>query len=342
MSRSVLAATRSRLFERYPVIASSDLDEVRGQVASVFCEHRLSVVGKSQHLSTQMYFRPGPRAGYGRMSYGAAVDIDPGSLDNFFLLQFPLQGGETIFAEGQPVESTSNLATIVSPAVEFRMRHGKNTEKLFIRLDRQALEREFVQLSGAALKGSLKFLPGIPLDTPQGQALHRYVCWLMQEASDGSLLDHPLVAAQLESTLMAAVLDTLAHNQNNPLRQSSAPAPRFVRLAEEYMAQHAHEPISASDISRYVNVSTRSLFAGFRKYRDTTPMAHLRTLRLEKAHADLSAPSSSDDSVTSIALRWGFSHLGQFAAAYRRSYGETPSCTLRRAGGSPRGAPKNG
>lgn len=331
--RSDPAAGRSHLFNRFPVIASCDLEEVREQVAHVFCDHRLNVVGKSQQLSTQMHFRPGRYAGYGRMSYGATVDIDPGRLDDFFLLQFPLQGEETIISEGQSVSSTANLATIVSPGVDFRMRHGQSTEKLFIRLDRQALEHEFISHSGRALKGPLKFSPGIPLDTPQGQALYRFISWLMQEASDGPLLDYPLLAAQFEDALMTSLLSTLSHNQNSLLPAPLSIAPHFVRRAEEYMEHHAHEPLSAGDIALYAGVSTRSLFAGFRKYRDTTPMAHLRTLRLEKVHAELSAPSSASESVTRIALRWGFSHLGQFSAAYRQRYGETPSLTLQRAGG---------
>src|SRR5690606_20245665 len=131
------------------------------------------------------------------------------------------------------------------------------------------------------------------------------------EASDGPLLDYPLLAAQFEDTLMASLLSTLAHNQGSLSRAPLSVAPHFVRRAEEYMEHHAHEPLSASDIALHAGVSTRSLFAGFRTYRDTTPTAHLRALRLEKVHAALSSPSSSPESVTVIALRWGFSHLGQ-------------------------------
>jgi AraC-like DNA-binding protein len=30
-----------------------------------------------------------------------------------------------------------------------------------------------------------------------------------------------------------------------------------------------------------------------------------------------------------VAMRWGFTHLGRFAGAYRDRYGVTPSQTLR-------------
>lgn len=35
-------------------------------------------------------------------------------------------------------------------------------------------------------------------------------------------------------------------------------------------------------------------------------------------------------SVTSIALDWGFDHLGRFAASYKKRFGETPRETLKR------------
>jgi AraC-like DNA-binding protein len=40
-------------------------------------------------------------------------------------------------------------------------------------------------------------------------------------------------------------------------------------------------------------------------------------------------------SISQVALRYGFRHLGRFAADYRALYGESPSVTLRR--GSNRG-----
>ncbi len=33
--------------------------------------------------------------------------------------------------------------------------------------------------------------------------------------------------------------------------------------------------------------------------------------------------------MTDIATKWGFGHLGRFAAAYRARFGESPSHTLR-------------
>lgn len=62
-------------------------------------------------------------------------------------------------------------------------------------------------------------------------------------------------------------------------------------------------------------------------------MEHLRAVRLERARLDLSRGGDGDTSVTEVALRWGFGHLGQFAADYKRRFGELPSQSLRKARG---------
>jgi AraC-like DNA-binding protein len=58
-------------------------------------------------------------------------------------------------------------------------------------------------------------------------------------------------------------------------------------------------------------------------------MAYLRSVRLAHAHADLVriADTGSQTTVTEVALRWGFTHLGRFAALYRQTYGRPPSST---------------
>ena len=65
-----------------------------------------------------------------------------------------------------------------------------------------------------------------------------------------------------------------------------------------------------------------------------SPIAYLRVVRLRRAHWDLRAADPSHDSVASIARRWGFAHLGRFAAAHKNMYGQNTTtgparCALR-------------
>jgi GAF domain-containing protein len=53
--------------------------------------------------------------------------------------------------------------------------------------------------------------------------------------------------------------------------------------------------------------------------------------RIVAAHRDLRSANPSHRSVASIAHRWGFTHLGRFAAAHKTMFGETPRQALRAA-----------
>ena len=51
-------------------------------------------------------------------------------------------------------------------------------------------------------------------------------------------------------------------------------------------------------------------------------------LRLNGVREELKL-SGGDQSVTRSANRWGFHHMSQFAALYKRQFGELPSETMR-------------
>ena len=61
-----------------------------------------------------------------------------------------------------------------------------------------------------------------------------------------------------------------------------------------------------------------------------SPMQLLRNLRLDKIRQELLS-ASVDSNVSEVAMRWGYTHLGRFAAAYRKRFGEAPNET-RQAG----------
>ncbi|MCD6732187.1 MAG: helix-turn-helix domain-containing protein, partial [Burkholderiaceae bacterium] len=72
------------------------------------------------------------------------------------------------------------------------------------------------------------------------------------------------------------------------------------------------------------------LQAGFRRYRNSTPIEFVRVQRLAKAREAL-AGAQPGTRVTDVALGVGYFHLGRFAAEYKARYGESPSDTLARS-----------
>ena len=88
-------------------------------------------------------------------------------------------------------------------------------------------------------------------------------------------------------------------------------------------------PLDLAALGAISRVSPRTLQRHFRVFLGRTPQAVLQDIRFERARRDL-LRASSTATVTDIALRCGFAHLGRFSIEYRKRYGEKPSETLHR------------
>ena len=93
---------------------------------------------------------------------------------------------------------------------------------------------------------------------------------------------------------------------------------------------HAAEPVTVDMLAAAVGVSSRALFVAFREAYDQTPMGYLREFRLQQVRRALLAGSVATESLTQLALQWGFFHYGRFAQYYRDRFGERPQETVRR------------
>jgi transcriptional regulator GlxA family with amidase domain len=136
--------------------------------------------------------------------------------------------------------------------------------------------------------------------------------------------------AALDEYLLTLLLHHHPHNYSEELaRTVPTPVPGVVRRAERFMIDNAGSSITVSEVADHLGISLRSLQAGFRDWRETTPTAFLRRVRLQLVRDEL-LRANTEANVTAVALQHGFSHLGRFSAHYRAIFGEDPSVTLRR------------
>ncbi|MEV0355634.1 helix-turn-helix domain-containing protein [Nocardia sp. NPDC050697] len=170
--------------------------------------------------------------------------------------------------------------------------------------------------------------------TPASAAAARRLAGAMEHfgAQAPALAGNPLLAAAATDYLTAVVLDTFpaADGEPTPADRNDAHS-ETVRRAIAYMETHADEDISLADIAAAAFVTIRAVQLGFQRHLGSTPVQHLRRIRLDCAHADLLA-AAPDDGVTvaAVAHRWGFGNAGRFAGYYREVYGCTPQQTLLR------------
>jgi len=140
----------------------------------------------------------------------------------------------------------------------------------------------------------------------------------------------PVMLNMYEQLLVTGLLLGQPNNYSDALqRLENKIAPGDVRRAIDFIEAHLHLPMTLTDIARASGVPGRTLLEHFKNHRSVSPMRYLRDARLARVRDKL-LRADSDESVTQIALAWGFSHLGRFAGDYRARYGETPSQTYRR------------
>jgi AraC-like DNA-binding protein len=103
---------------------------------------------------------------------------------------------------------------------------------------------------------------------------------------------------------------------------------RAIRRCLERIENSPWHELSASTLCASAGIGERTLQLAFRERFGLTPAAFLKARRLALVRAQLLRSDPAHASIGQVAAALGFTHVGQFAADYRRAFGETPSETL--------------
>lgn len=321
------------MLERYEVLRSTQLDYTRDVVGRVFARHDLELIGRHAELDASMRSRRLRDMSVNYMRYGGQVRITPGELESFFVVQIPLSGQAQIRCGAQSIVSSPSLASVISPTERLEMRWSSDCAQLICRIERSALEARLSDLLDAPLREPLRFKVDMDVTTGYGQNWNLAVNMLVADLdAPGGAIEHPLVAHSAEQCLMTALLVSHPSNYTSLIERDTpraAPRSRAVAIAVEWMENSPQDAHSISSLAVAAGVTERALQKGFRKQLDTTPMHYLRGIRLRRVRDELLAAQPGVATVSDVAARWGFFHVGRLAEHYRQQFGEKPSETLR-------------
>lgn len=224
------------------------------------------------------------------------------------------------------------VVLVAPPDRPYRTRvHGGHLE--LIGVDLSLLDR-LVVADGESVSERVSGLTFSPLQPPAAAAWQRTVAHVSELAtSRDAAASSPFVLSALGDLLAATLLATFDAAAEQNERSSAAKgfgAHDTVRRANAFLESNCGLDIGVTDIARSCHVSVRALQAAFRRELDTTPMARLRRIRLDRVHAELAAADpSAGHTVSAVAGRWGFANSSRCAAYYRAVYGVVPSVTLQ-------------
>ncbi len=105
---------------------------------------------------------------------------------------------------------------------------------------------------------------------------------------------------------------------------------RVVKRVREHIESQFDAEVSINLLCRDMNVSRRMLEYYFQDQMGVSPMAYLRSVRLNETRRQLSSDDHAHRSVGDIAAEFGFWHPSRFATYYRDQFGEMPSETRSR------------
>jgi AraC-like DNA-binding protein len=328
-----LAPTETKPLDRFPVVRTNDVDEMRDAIDLYYGEVRLTVTGDSSGFNARGNHCQLNHVGISYASYGAEVHHIYPSLSSNYSIAMAAAGSGWGKIGGRFVGIDSRQTMIGSPGLPAEFHVGPEFEELTVLLDAAAVRRTLAALIGAEVNGDLVFEPVINFENPANRLWQRLLRFLIDEAETREA-ELPLAAlGEIEQALIVMLLKTNRHPFNSFLEaQHPDAAPRQVRLAEEYIEAHWDRPITVELLAQLTNVSARSIFDSFRKWRGYSPMAFVKRVRLGHARRMLLKPDSGT-TVAAVAFACAFGNLGYFAKDYRAAFGELPSSTLRKAAG---------
>lgn len=105
-------------------------------------------------------------------------------------------------------------------------------------------------------------------------------------------------------------------------RQDQAGPRRALRAAQEYMVEHIETELTLAEIAGAACVSVSTLQRLFREQMGMPVWEYVRRLRLDHARRFL---ERGEGSVTEAAFRAGYNSPANFATAFKRAFGVSPS-----------------
>ncbi|MEN3269126.1 AraC family transcriptional regulator [Pseudonocardia sp.] len=268
--------------------------------------------------------------------YNAGIQVAMDDLQSCYYINFPETGGMQTDHHQRSVEIAPGCAAVYQPIGDVRMRTSGDYSSYAVRIGCAALEDTLAAHLGRTVTRPLALGACLDLTRPAGANWARLVRLLATEAlahraTRHTALTNPLIAAPLHEAVLVGLLQAADHPDRETLEHSvRAWGIGPVQRAIDAMHAYPDQPLTLTRLAQIAGCSVRSLQEGFRRYVGLTPLQYLRQVRLEHAHHDLTNADLAHSSVTDIASRWGFTHLGRFATTYRAKYGRSPSQTLRR------------
>ena len=313
-------------------VLSNDWDEIKVWSSKVYMPYDVTPIGTFIKPNSTMHSARIGRITVTRFAYGIPVNITDWSQDAGNAVVLTTIGGTARHwtDDRHFVETPVGASFVVDCSrTDYNVDFDPDHLQLNLTIPHAVLEEVCMNWFGFLPADTLwQYKSEIGGENSSWLMLMEYVMRCIAEAPDRLANDR--AGRHLEQTICIHLLNEWASRAGLDLTEpANTLAPRHVRVAEQYMVEHAAELPTMCEVAAVAGVGLRSLTGAFKRFRNYTPSAFLREQRLQGVRRDLLA-GGQGMTVSAIAYKWGYVSLGGFARSYRTRFGERPSETLFR------------
>ncbi|WP_236792187.1 AraC family transcriptional regulator [Amycolatopsis sp. GM8] len=314
------------------LLRTKDLDEACGFLTSVYAPHHITALDSGRFgFSLRVLNAERLRIGYSNFTSDVRLDVPPPS---FYVFCYAPVGSVDVTSGHQSASVSRTTAAVLTPNAPWRFERWTDDSTLMaMRIDRADLEDDLSAILGRRVVEPITFGDKLDLTKGRGADFARVLRLLQDDDGQPSELarQHPVMASHLGQLVRSALLMSQPHNYSDELYEDRRSClPTAIQRVVDVIEDDPMRVNSAPEIARIACISLRALEKAFVRQFGIPPMAYLRQVRLARARNELIHGDPDVLTVSAVALRWGFGHLGRFGAAYQERYGEPPSHTLRR------------
>jgi AraC family ethanolamine operon transcriptional activator len=106
--------------------------------------------------------------------------------------------------------------------------------------------------------------------------------------------------------------------------------PKYIREGRALLKQNINATYAIADMVEDLQVSKRTIQHGFKRYLGFTPKEYQQYIRLNGIRDTILSINDPKISLSEIAAKYNYFHLGHFSTEYKKFFGESPSETLRK------------
>lgn len=319
------------LYSDRPLVDTDSVDEAWATLAGKGLGFAPNSRSDGEDFRATLYCAQYPELHFASTAFHTTAMLEMYEGREHFAVMAPFTGAFQVQCGQQTIVTNTGELAVFSPSEHLSLTQGRGCERFTVYVPWALLHERLELMLGEPIECPLVFDPAPNSFRNGGGFLKGSIDHVFHAFSNGASLNDVTRESydQFMESLLDHMLHSLRHNYSSALTMQ-VPVhgmPGDVTRALEYIHAHPSRDVSMKTLVEIAGVPGRTLMHHFKHFLGTSPVRYSRDLRFTMAREDLEKANGGDDTITGIAQRWGFRHMGRFSTDYRTRFGETPTQT---------------